>query len=79
MSGKKAADYLVHAELPGIRKEDLHVNIDGPTVSISAELQRKGRQGRRGVSCGRNDYSAVSRKFRSDRIIDEDKSQRQIQ
>nr|MBL8456469.1 Hsp20 family protein [Zoogloeaceae bacterium] len=29
--------YQVHAELPGIGKEDIHVHIDGPVVSISAE------------------------------------------
>ena len=28
--------YQVHAELPGIKKEDIHVHIDGPVVSISA-------------------------------------------
>lgn len=33
--------FLVHAELPGIRKEDIHVNIDGPTVSISAERKQE--------------------------------------
>lgn len=28
--------FQVHAELPGIKKEDIHVHIDGPVVSISA-------------------------------------------
>ena len=35
-------NYRLHAELPGIAKEDIHVHIDGPVVSISAE--RKARQ-----------------------------------
>lgn len=29
--------YLVHAEIPGVKKEDIHVSIDGAVVSISAE------------------------------------------
>jgi HSP20 family protein len=33
--------YTVHAELPGIKKEDIHVTIDGPTVSISAERKQE--------------------------------------
>jgi len=33
--------YKVHAELPGIRKEDIHVNIDGSVVSISAERKQE--------------------------------------
>lgn len=33
--------YVVHAEMPGIRKEDIHVSIDGPVVSISAERKEE--------------------------------------
>lgn len=33
--------YIVHAEMPGIKKDDIHVNIDGPTVSISAERKQE--------------------------------------
>jgi HSP20 family protein len=33
--------FVVHAEMPGIKKEDIHVNIDGPTVSISAERKQE--------------------------------------
>jgi HSP20 family protein len=33
--------YTVHAELPGIKKEDIHVTIDGSTVSISAERKQE--------------------------------------
>ena len=31
--------YLVHAEIPGAKKEDIHVLIDGNQVSISAEVK----------------------------------------
>jgi HSP20 family protein len=33
--------YLVQAELPGVRKEDIHVDIDGSVVSISAERKQE--------------------------------------
>lgn len=37
--GDKA--YTVHAEIPGVKKEDIHVSIDGNQVSISAEVKRQ--------------------------------------
>lgn len=33
--------YRVHAELPGMKKEDIHVHIDGPVLSISAERKQE--------------------------------------
>ena len=33
--------YTVHAEMPGVKKEDIHVNVDGDTVSIAAEVRRE--------------------------------------
>lgn len=33
--------YVVHAEVPGVRKEDIQVSIDGNQVSISAEIKRE--------------------------------------
>jgi HSP20 family protein len=34
-------DYTVKAEIPGVRKEDIHVQIDGNVVSISADSKRE--------------------------------------
>ena len=31
--------YKVHAEIPGVKKEDIHVNIDGNQVGTSAEVK----------------------------------------
>ena len=36
-----AAGYCVRAEIPGVKKEDIHVAVEGNTISISAELVRK--------------------------------------
>lgn len=33
--------YTVHAEMPGVNKEDIHVNLEGNTVTISAEVKRE--------------------------------------
>jgi HSP20 family protein len=38
---EKNGAYLVSAELPGVKKEDIHVNIDGAQVSIEAEVKRE--------------------------------------
>ena len=31
--------YVVHAEVPGVKKDDIHVTIEGNQVSISAEVK----------------------------------------
>lgn len=33
--------FVVRAELPGVRKEDIHVEIEGSQVMISAEVRRE--------------------------------------
>ena len=36
--------YTVHADLPGVKKEDIHITIEGNTVSISAESRSETEQ-----------------------------------
>ncbi len=33
--------YTVHAELPGVKKDDIQISIDGDQVSISAQARRE--------------------------------------
>jgi HSP20 family protein len=33
--------YTVHAEMPGVNKEDIHVALEGNTVTLSAEVKRE--------------------------------------
>lgn len=33
--------YVIHAEVPGVKKDDIHVTIEGNQVSISAEARRE--------------------------------------
>lgn len=35
------AAYTVHADIPGVKKEDIRVSVDGNQVSISAEVKRQ--------------------------------------
>ena len=32
--------YVFHAEIPGVKKEDLNLTVDGSTVTIAAEIKR---------------------------------------
>jgi HSP20 family protein len=56
--------YTVRAEIPGSRKEDIRVSVEGNQVSLSAELRKEkdGMAGRRTVYSERN-YGVVSRSF----------------
>ncbi len=64
--------YQVHAELPGVKKDDIHVNIDGPVVSISAERKQEKeiKDGERVLRTERY-FGKVSRSFQLGQDIDE--------
>jgi len=68
-------DYLVHAELPGVKKEDIHVIVDGNQVSISAEVkqQKETRDGERLLRSERY-FGKVSRSFQLGQEIDDSRS-----
>jgi len=38
---EKNGAYVVNAELPGVKKEDIHVTIDGAQVTLEAEVKRE--------------------------------------
>jgi len=65
-------DYKVLAELPGVKKEDIKVNIDGDQVSITAEsrTERDEKDGERVLHSERT-FGTVSRAFRLSQEIDE--------
>ena len=64
--------FVVHAEMPGIRKEDIHVSIDGPTVSITAERKEEKdvKEGERVLRSERY-FGKVSRSFQLGQDIDD--------
>lgn len=67
--------YQVHAELPGVKKEDIHVVIDGSLVSISAELRRQHevREGERVLRSERY-FGKLARSFQLGQDIDDSKA-----
>jgi HSP20 family protein len=68
--------YTVHADLPGVTKDDIHVSIEGPVVSISAEKKRtvENKDGERVLRSERH-YGKVSRSFQLGQDIDEANAQ----
>lgn len=67
--------YTVHAELPGIKKEDIHVHIDGAVVSISAERkqEKEVKEGERVLRTERY-FGKVSRSFQLGQEVDDTKA-----
>lgn len=68
-------EYKVVAELPGVRKEDIQVNIDGDQVSITAETraEREVKEGERVLHSERH-FGKVSRAFRLAQEVDDAKA-----
>ncbi len=65
-------NYVVHAELPGVKKEDIHVVIEGNTLSISAEV-KKTTEEKEGDKVLRSEryYGKVRRSFGLGQEVDE--------
>ncbi|GAA4407559.1 heat-shock protein 20 [Advenella faeciporci] len=72
---EKEDAYLVKAELPGVKKEDIKVKIEGDTLSISAEVKQESEQkeGERVLHSERY-YGSISRSFRLGSEIDQSAS-----
>jgi HSP20 family protein len=68
--------YTVHADLPGVSKDDIHVSIEGPVVSISAEKKRiiDNKDGERVLRAERH-YGKVSRSFQLGQDVDDVQAQ----
>ena len=64
--------YVVTAELPGVRKEDIQVDVDGAQVTLSAEVKRENEtaEGERVLHAERV-YGKVARSFTLPQELDE--------
>lgn len=64
--------FAVHAELPGVKKEDIHVHVDGNQVSITAEVkqEKEVKEGDRVLRAERY-FGQVSRSFQLAQDIDD--------
>lgn len=68
--------YTVHAEMPGVKKEDISVSIDGSQVVISAEVENE-KEVKEGGKVLRSEryFGRVSRTFALPQDVDEDTAQ----
>ena len=68
--------YSVRAEIPGVKKEDIKVNVDGNRVSISAEVkqEKEEKKGEKVISREWHQGSSY-RSFSLDSNVDESKAQ----
>lgn len=68
--------FTVKAEIPGVRKEDINVSIDGNLVSISAETkhEKEEKEGKKVVRRERY-YGSVSRSFTLGQDVDMNKAE----
>ena len=73
---EKNGAYLVSADLPGVRKEDIHVDIDGAQVTLTAEVKREKQaaDGERMLHTERA-FGKVSRSFTLPQELDEAKAE----
>ena len=68
--------YTVKAEIPGVKKEDIDVRIDGSLVSIGAEVKNESQEKKDGrVLRSERRYGYASRSFTLASEVDDSKSE----
>jgi len=64
--------YTVKADMPGVKKEDIHVEIDGNVLSISAETKKEKEEKKdERVVCSERYFGKLARSFTLEHDIDE--------
>jgi HSP20 family protein len=68
--------YTIKAEIPGVKKEDIRISVDGNLVSISAEVKKESehKDGKKVVHNERY-YGQVARSFTLDNEVDDGAAQ----
>lgn len=68
--------YTVHADIPGVKKEDIHVTVEGNQVSISAETKSE-KEEKKGDKLIRSERycGKVSRSFTLAHDVDDSKAE----
>jgi HSP20 family protein len=73
---EKNGAYKVTAELPGVRKDDIHVSIDGPQVTLEAEIKQEKEASRdERVLHTERVFGKVTRTFTLPQELDEAKAE----
>lgn len=66
--------YTIKADIPGVKKEDIDVRVDGNLVTISAEVKKEKEEKEKGrVLRSERQYGYASRSFTLASAIDESK------
>lgn len=69
--GDSKEAYTIKAEVPGVKKDDIHVSIDGSVVTISAEVKQEDKQTKdEQVLRAERYYGSVSRSFQLPQEVD---------
>ena len=68
-------NFVIKSEIPGVKKEDIHISIDGNRVSISAETKRESEE-KEGTKVVRSEryYGKVFRSMTLDSDVDQDQA-----
>ena len=69
--------YLVKADIPGVKKEDINVRVEGNVVQIDAEVRQEKESRGNGDKLLRSEryYGSVSRTFSLGQDVDDQKAQ----
>ena len=69
-------NYKVRAEIPGVKKEDIQISVDGNVVAISAEVKKESEE-KKGEKVIRSEryYGKVSRSFSLGEEVDQGSAQ----
>ena len=65
------AAYTVHAEMPGVAKDNINITIDGNRVAIGAELNRAEEKGAKTLHCDRH-FGHMGREFTLPQEVDQE-------
>ena len=64
--------YTVHAEVPGVAKEDIHVSLDGNRVTLQAEVKQQDQQTKdEKVLRSERYFGSVARSFQLPQDVDQ--------
>lgn len=66
--------YTVTAEIPGVAKEDIHVTVEGNTITLRAEVRQHDRQEKENAVHSERYYGVISRSFQLPVDVDEARS-----
>jgi HSP20 family protein len=65
-------NFFIKAEIPGVKKEDIKVSVEGNQVSLSAEVKKETEE-KEGTNVIRSEryYGSVARSFTLDESVDQ--------